>query len=295
MRRSVAAGNAHVHKSYAPLSSRPAPCLRPKSSSPSLIAHSKIEKTPASVGVFYGRSCACSLKAHHRPEPESAQSAGTAVLRREGFQRRVTAAICDRGARRCSDPTSSTPTEQSVAVARRWTAAAEVQRFRRAPARSLLIASNKTPAPRRGFLWDRIFRPYAALRRGNKCSRTQIVRSALQPRRALPASPVYDPRVARGFQVPQRGRFTTECAGSVARATLRMRDRVKRRRCGAWGRRSRAGRARARPAPKSSSPSLIAHSKIEKNPGFGRGFFMAGVALARSRLITVLNRNQPDP
>ena len=42
-RRSVPAGNAHVHKTYAPLSSRPAPCLRPKSSSPSLITHSRIE------------------------------------------------------------------------------------------------------------------------------------------------------------------------------------------------------------------------------------------------------------
>ena len=43
----------------------------------------------------------------------------------------------------------------------------------------------------------------------------------------------------RRFQVPWPGRFATERIRSVLACTVRMRDRAKRRGCGAWERRSR--------------------------------------------------------
>jgi len=52
---------------------------------------------------------------------------------------------------------------------------------------------------------------------------------------------IHHPSVARRRQVPWLGRFATERTGSVLACTVRMRDRAKRRRRGAWRRRSRRG------------------------------------------------------
>ena len=189
-RRFATARGAHVHKTYTALAlPRLITALNRNPLMRSLIAHSKIEKNPGfGRGFLWDRifrpyaafragwqcsctqyvHCVCSLKAHHRPEPEAVKPVVAAVLRRDGVQRCVRPAICDREARSCSDPAPSTPTEQSAGVARRWAAAAEVQRLRRALARSLLIARSIEPRLRPGFFCGRIFRPKVALRIGSQ-------------------------------------------------------------------------------------------------------------------------------
>ena len=68
-------------KTYAPLSSRRAPCLRPKSSSPWLSAQrccTASSKSPGPApGLFLSVHCARSAGAHHRPEPQSANALAT--------------------------------------------------------------------------------------------------------------------------------------------------------------------------------------------------------------------------
>ena len=84
---------------YAPLSSRRAPCLRPKSSSPSPSAHRHLQ---ARSNPGFGRGFLWDAPASCGPEPQSPKPVGIAAVRREGVQRRGALLICDRGARSCS-------------------------------------------------------------------------------------------------------------------------------------------------------------------------------------------------